>query len=109
MSYFRGDLYLWNDGDDNLHVWSETRDPGNDSKTSLRVKQMILLPAAIFDQLAVMRLAEMIRDNRLESAIDAATTGGNAGGLWLREMSSELKSRLRSLVEEWKVKKEVNL
>jgi hypothetical protein len=108
VSYFRGDLYLylWNDGDDHLHIQSAQRDASVLDGIPLRTEQRVCLPRDLFDQLAVMRLAELIRDDRLEQAIDAAASGGNAGGLWLREMEGELKSRLRSLVEYWKTQKE---
>lgn len=109
MSYFRGDLYLYNDSNDHLHIQSAQRDSTLLDGIPLLTEQRICIPAPMFDQLAVMRLAEIIRDDRLDSAIDAAVSGGNAGGLWLRDMSGELKSRLRSLVEEWKFKREANL
>jgi len=87
MSYFRGTLYAWNDGEDALHLSNDSGD-------------FFIVPRDQFDQLAVMRLAELIRDDRLDSAIYHAISGGNAGGLWLRDMAGELKSRLRSLVVE---------
>ena len=97
MSYFRGELYAWNDGDDDLHLWSDTRDAAMDDGIPLHTQQKIKIPKDKFDQLAVMRLAELCRDGRLEAAIDHAVTGGNAGGLWLESIADQLKARLKSL------------
>lgn len=97
MSYFRGEQYLWCDSDENLHIWSETRDPGSDSKTPLRTKQMIVLSKDMFDQLAVMRVCQLIEDGGLEEAVRRASKSGNGGGLSVKQNGQQLLNRLRSM------------
>lgn len=97
MSYFRGEQYLWRDSDENLHIWSETRDHGSDTKTPLRTKQMIVLSKDVFDQLAVMRFCQLVEEGGLEEAIRRASKSGNGGGLSVKQNGQELLNRLRSM------------
>ena len=97
MSYFRGDLYIWRDGSDDVHIWSEVRDPGNDTTTPLRTKQMIKLSKEEFAQLAVMHFAELIEEGRLDSAIHNACKVENGGSYAIRSLGKEIVNRLRTL------------
>lgn len=92
MSYFRGDPYIWQDGDLNVHVWSD-RDPVTNE---YYVKQMI--GGAAFDELAVIRVAEMVEsEQRFEEAANHAAESGNAGGLYKKQLA-EIRHRLKSML-----------
>lgn len=97
MSYFRGEKYIWNDSDEKLHIWSDTRDPGSDTTTPLSTPQRIVLSCEMADELAVMRFLEMIEDGRIESAIRRAGQSGNAGK-HTRETGVQVLGRIRSML-----------
>lgn len=99
MSYFRGEKYLWNDGDDNLHIWSDTREPDGDTKTPLSTPQKIVLSREMFDELAVMRFLELIEDGRVEDAIHRAGQSGNAGK-HTRSTGVHVLHRIKSMIPE---------
>lgn len=80
MAYFRGNPYIWSDSGDNLHIWMEAPDLSC-GELEGRWKAAINVPARVFDQLAVMRVAELIRDGRVKQVIAEAIKeqGGNGG------------------------------
>ena len=90
MSYVRGDPYIWRGGDNDLHIWSKHLDD------EYRVKQRV--SSDIFDQMAVVRVAEMIEEGRLEKAIERAANSGNAGSLH-KKTFTELLHRVKSMLK----------
>lgn len=93
MSYFRGDPYIWTDGEDNVHIWTDLHPITHE----WRVKQMIV--KEVFDHVAVVRVAEMVEDSgsRFETAADRAADSGNAGRLHKHTLA-EMRHRLKSLL-----------
>ena len=88
MSYFRGDPYIWQDGDLNVHIWTDLR--GNEWHNK------IVILAEVVDELAAIRVAELLENDRFEEIAHRAADSGNAGGLH-RKMLSEMRRRLASL------------
>jgi hypothetical protein len=89
MSYFRGDPYIWQDGDLNVHIWTDLRGHEWHNK--------IMLSAAVVDEMSAIRVAEMIETGRFAEIAHRAADSGNAGGLY-RKTLGELRRRLASLM-----------
>jgi len=80
MSYMRGDPYVFVSGYDNeeyINIWSKQRTPDDDPP--YLTKNYISLDK--FDELVVMRMAELIDEGKLEATITRAVknNGGNVG------------------------------
>lgn len=79
MSYFRGDTYLWSDGEA-LHLWTRrSYSLANESYSS-----GVSIPEAVMDQFATMRFAELLQSGQAHVAIKASLESGNSGSACLR-------------------------
>lgn len=100
MSYMRGACYIWRD-DDRVHVWAGDGDDGWDESSWAEgrtdVPESVQLgPASgvgvrqeVADAYVVMRLAEVVAEQRLGAVIEAAVAdfGGNGGCLALQKLA----------------------
>lgn len=85
MSYFRGDTYLWSDGEA-LHLWTRrSYSPANESYSS-----GVSIPESVMDRFATMRFAELLQNGQAHAAIEAALKSGNSGSACLRMHSAAL-------------------
>jgi hypothetical protein len=108
MAYMRGDTYVWDDGE-NIHLWSsvgyDAWDRSNWNHAQLlehgaeSEASGLGLPWEVFDQIVVMRLAELIKSGSLDEVIDRAVEhhGGNFGCEALRHRAEDLK-RIQGLL-----------
>jgi hypothetical protein len=112
VSYMRGACYIWRD-DERVHVWAEDGDDGwHDSGWAEGPKHAPLLPSAqhggasgvglrqeIADAYVVMRLAELVAEQRIGAVVEAAvvTFGGNGGCLALQKLAAALVGTLESM------------
>jgi hypothetical protein len=112
MSYMRGPCYVWRD-DERVHVWADdgydgwgdsswaegrrhapTRDsaqPGGASGVGIRYE--------IADAYVVMRLAELVAEQRIGTVVESAvaTFAGNGGCLALQKLSAALVAKLEPI------------
>jgi hypothetical protein len=108
MAYMRGDTYVWGD-EEEIHLWSaggydawdksiwnhhQLLEHGAESEASGAG-----IPWEVFDQLVVMRMAEILEEGSLKRAIDRAVEyhGGNFGCEALRRRAEDLK-RIQGLL-----------
>ena len=92
MSYFRGDHYVWSDGDC-LHLWSAAPyEPANDHYAA-----GVSMPEALMDQFAVMRFAELVWLGRADAAITDALQVMNFGGDALRARADDIRRLVAAL------------
>jgi hypothetical protein len=112
MSYLRGAYYIWRD-DERVHVWAEDGyDDWHDSSWAEGRKHAPLLHSTqhggasgvglrqeIADAYVVMRLAELVAEQRIGAVVDAAvaTCGGNGGCLALRKLAAALVGQLEPI------------
>lgn len=85
MSYMRGDIYIHQSADDDVHIWSTT---GNDGwRESVwgegcdESASGVAISGEIFDELVAMRLAELLGEKKLRAAVERALQKweGNGG------------------------------
>lgn len=97
MSYFRGDPYIWSDGEQ-LHLWTASAYvPFNDEAYAAGVE----IPEATMDQFAVMRFAELLELGIVEKTIADALENTNFGGDCLRRHASTLQALLATFERDW--------
>src|SRR5258708_9466365 len=97
MSYMRGPTYIWSDNHE-VHIWaedgydgwaetgwSEGRKHSLPETASCGEASGVGVPQAVADAYVVMRLAELVCEQRIGAVIESAVTqfGGNRGGLAL--------------------------
>jgi len=88
MSYFRGDPYIWSDGE-RLHLWTASSYvPFNDEAYAAGVQ----IPEATMDQFAVMRFAELLELGIAGKTIAEALGNTNFGGDCLRRHAATLQA-----------------
>ena len=111
MSYMRGACYIWRD-DDRVHVWAEdgydgwgdsswaegrkhapTPDSAHGGASGVGIRQEIA------DGYVVMRLAELVAEQRIGAVVETAvaTFGGNGGCLALQKLAAELVGKLEPI------------
>ena len=92
MSYFRGDHYVWSDGDC-LHLWTEAPyGPANDHYAA-----GVSMPETLMDQFAVMRFAELVASGRADAAIADALQVMHFGGDALRARVDDIRRLVATL------------
>lgn len=107
MSYMRGPCYIWRD-DDRVHIWAEDgydgwdesswadgRPDASDSAKHERASG-VSVPDMAMDAFVVMRLAELVAEQRIGTVVEAAVTqfGGNGGCLALQKLATSFVSAL---------------
>ncbi len=108
MAYFRGDDYIWSDGE-SLHLWSrdgadgwetryedenEQRLPGWENASGVAIREEII------NQFVMMRLARLLVEETakdIENIIDQAVQVENYGADFLRRNAQTLKAAFRAL------------
>jgi hypothetical protein len=95
MAYMRGDLYVWRDNEERLHIWSRNAaDDVSEIEGLADAKNAggVSLSAAESDALALMLVAELVRSGALGVAVERTLRayGGNFGGSALEELGSKL-------------------
>jgi len=111
VSYMRGACYIWRD-DERVHVWAEDGGDGwHDSSWAEGLKHAPLPPAQngeasgvglrqeIADAYVVMRLAELVAEQRIGAVVEAAVAmcGGNGGCLALQKLAAALVDKLEPI------------
>ncbi|MFN0279103.1 MAG: hypothetical protein ACKVRN_10935 [Pyrinomonadaceae bacterium] len=106
MSYLRGDTYIWNSGE-RFHVWvTDGYDSWAESVWAEHCKDSgDIRPSGVavsinkMDEFVLMRLAEMLDEHSIDSAIDRALANGkgNGGCEALVKNAEALKSALKQL------------
>lgn len=87
MSYLRGDTYIWSSGD-RVHIWvADGYDGWDDSgwgqnyDTSEQIRASgVGINEITMDEFVMMRLAQMVERNLVDSAIDRAIEHGKGNG-----------------------------
>jgi hypothetical protein len=97
MAYLRGNYYLWNDGDNRLHVWAfdgadAWMDSGwaSDGSNRLSTHQNA-------DEYVMMRFAQLLESGSVVGTIDRALRHGNVGGEALKQRAESIKQATREL------------
>lgn len=107
MSYMRGACYIWGD-DDRVHVWAEDGYDGWNESSWAEGRtdtpdSVQLGPASgvgvrqdFADAYVVMRLAELVAEQRIGAVVEAAVAdfGGNGGCLALQKLAGALVGAL---------------
>lgn len=88
MSYFRGDPYIWSDGE-RLHLWTTAAD---DTLNHDAYAAGVEIPEATMDQFAVMRFAELLEMSTAGKTIAEALENTNFGGDCLRRHAATLQA-----------------
>lgn len=112
MSYMRGTCYIWRD-DDRVHVWAEDGYDGWGDSSWAEGRNHAPTPdsaqhggasgvgirQAIADSYVVMRLAELVAEQRIGAVVESAvaTFGGNGGCLALQRLRAELVGGLEPI------------
>lgn len=122
MAYMRGDYYLWDD-ESGLHIWAYDGydswnktgwhlDDNEDGSEDYPIAERHLVNGEnkasgvsihqeVMDEYVMMRLAEMINEGKIESAIDRVLDpngrGGNFGGRLIRANAETIKQVLNGL------------
>ncbi len=107
MAYFRGENYIWSDGDD-LHLWvREGLDQWNnvgwcfdENEQTYPNASGVAVPENFINQFVMMRLAEILvhsTPEQVEKLIDEACAVGNFGSDCLKRNIQTLKAVLMSL------------
>lgn len=110
MSYMRGACYIWSD-DDRVHIWVEDGYDGWDESTwpdgLMRASDSqrrhgasgVGVSLTAIDTFVVMRLAELVAEQRIGTVVEAAVTqfGGNGGCLALQKLAAVLVSALEPI------------
>lgn len=113
MAYFRGDNYIWSDGE-RLHLWAangydawdetiwacgdeDARRPGYENAAGVSVAESVI------NEFVVMRFAQMLADGSVFDAIDRAAHVGNFGGMTLAKNADTLKAALAQIkIKPWR-------
>lgn len=90
MSYFRGDPYIWSDGE-RLHLWATAAD---DTLNHDAYAAGVDIPEATMDQFAVMRFAELLELGIAGKTIAEALENTNFGSDCLRSHASTLQAMI---------------
>lgn len=112
MSYMRGGCYIWRD-DHRVHVWAEDGYDGwgdsswADGRTHGPIPDSaqhggasgVGIRQEIADAYVVMRLAELVAEQRIATVVESAvaTFGGNGGCLALQKLSAALVGKLAQI------------
>ena len=96
MSYIRGDNYVW-DNEEGLHIWLANGhdwlmfDSGWGEAVDKEKVGGVVMPMSTFDELVVMRYAELQDSEELEQTIQRAMKrwGGNGGCIALLKRGHE--------------------
>ena len=109
MAYMRGDRYVWR-SEDRIHIWVADGDDGwresgwalADDHTRQKGREEaggVAVPVDTFDELVVMRFAELLREGTTAAAIDRAIQNheGNFGCSALVERANPLKVALANM------------
>jgi hypothetical protein len=114
MSYVRGPCYVWRD-DERVHLWADDGYDGWDDtswaegRTGSRVPPLMRGDASgvglrqeIADAYVVMRLAELVCEQRISAVVEAAVAnfGGNGGCLALERLAATLVKTLEPIGSE---------
>ncbi len=109
MSYMRGACYIWGD-DERVHVWAEDGydswdesswaegvSDGSGSAQNERASG-VCVPHVAMDAFVVMRLAELVAEQRGGTVVEAAVAqlGGNGGCLAPTEIGCRPRERTRT-------------
>ncbi len=107
MSYMRGPCYVWRD-DDRVHVWADDGYDGWDSASWAEGPSQVPdstphggasgvgIRQEIADAYVVMRLAELVCEQRIGAVVESAVAnfGGNGGCLALQKLAAALVGSL---------------
>jgi len=109
MSYMRGPCYVWPD-DERVHIWAEGGYDGWDDSSWAEGRTRRHVPGSaqdsaasgvgvqqeIADAYVVMRLAELVCEQRIGAVVESAVAnfGGNGGCLALQKLAASLISNL---------------
>jgi|HubBroStandDraft_4_1064222.scaffolds.fasta_scaffold1610297_1 hypothetical protein len=112
MSYMRGPCYVWRD-DDRVHVWAEDGYDGWDDTGWAEGRTHAHIPDSTphggasgvgvrqesADAYVVMRLAELVCEQRISAVIESAVAqfGGNGGCLALQKLATALVGKLEPI------------
>lgn len=110
MSYMRGACYIWCD-DDHVHVWAEDGYDGWDERSwaegrtdisdsiQLGPSSGVSVRQEIADAYVVMRLAELVAEQRVGAVVESALAdfGGNGGCLALQKLAAALGDALEPI------------
>ena len=111
MAYTRGPSYIWRD-DHHVHIWaedgydgwveagwSEGRKHSVPESASYGEASGVGIQQEIADAYAVMRLAELVCEQRIRAVVESAVTnfGGNGGCLALEKLAVALVSKLEPI------------
>jgi hypothetical protein len=115
MSYMRGACYIWQD-DNRVHVWAEDGYDGWDDTGWAEGRNHSHVPASapyggasgvgirqeLADAYVVMRLAELVCEQRIGAEIESAVANfaGNGGCLALQKLAAALVSKLEPIGSE---------
>jgi hypothetical protein len=109
MSYMRGDMYIWHDGE-NVHLWAANGKDGWDQSvwyTGVTGKEPrdeeeqhgvkasgVMIPESVLDEFVVMRLTEMLQEGKAREAVNRAISkwNGNGGCLALNGYAEQLEA-----------------
>jgi len=112
MSYMRGPCYIWQD-DTRVHLWAEDGYDGWDETSWAEGRKRSQVPYSalhgaasgvgirqeVADGYVVMRLAELVCDQRIGVVIESALAnfGGNGGCLALQKLAATLVAALEPI------------
>jgi hypothetical protein len=112
MSYMRGPCYVWRD-DNRVHVWAEDGYDGWDDTSWAEGRKHADIPGSApsggasgvgvlqesADAYVVMRLAELVCEQRIGAVIESAVAnfGGNGGCLALQKLAASLVRQLEPI------------
>lgn len=109
MAYMRGDYYLWDD-ESGLHIWALdgydgwdesgwARDEDGRRHPDCQNASGVSIPQSVADEYVVMRLAELVAEDRIFETIDRAVRDqqGNFGCKALQRMADRLKEALEQV------------
>ena len=114
MSYMRGPCYVWRD-DERVHVWADDGYDGWDDTSWAEGRAGSRVPSSmtgdasgvglrqeIADAYVVMRLAELVCEQRISAVFEAAVAnfGGNGGCLALERLAATLGKTLEPIGSE---------
>jgi hypothetical protein len=115
VSYMRGPCYVWRD-DNCVHVWVEDGYDGWDDTGWAEGRKHEHVPAStpngeasgvgirqeLADAYVVMRLAELVCEQRIGAVVESAVAnfGGNGGCLALQNLAAELVNTLEPIGSE---------
>lgn len=115
MSYMRGRCYVWRD-DARVHIWAEDGYDGWDDTSWAEGRKHAATPDSaqhggasgvgirqeIADAYVVMRLAELVAEQRIGTVVESAVAefGGNGGCLALQTLAASLVSTLEPIGSE---------